>query len=165
MTTEILLVDDEQAIANVLVRSLSARGYSVHLACSGRDALSALAERVPDVMLLAINLPDLNGWEVLRRLSPTDRQRVPVIVFSASPLARSRVGEFRPAGVLLRPFPKDSLLSPCADVVAIHRSPGGASDAFLLCSCVVHRFVRGLRTVGRIPEKDLRWTSRTSSHL
>ena len=129
MTTEILLVDDEQAIANVLVRSLSARGYSVHLACSGRDALSALAARVPDVMLLDINLPDLTGWEVLRRLSPTDRQRVPVIVFSASPLAPSRVEEFRPAGVLLKPFPMDALLSLVEDVVAIHRSHGEDSDA------------------------------------
>lgn len=109
MTASVLLVDDEPPIAAVLARTLRARGYDVRIADGGRDALYALAESVPDVMLLDINLPDLTGWEVLRRMSPTDRERVPVIVFSASPLAPSRCDEFRPAGVLLKPFPVEAL--------------------------------------------------------
>jgi DNA-binding response OmpR family regulator len=118
VTTDILIVDDEQAIASVLERSLRTRGYTVHSACSGGEALAALAERVPDIMLLDINLPDLTGWEVLRRLSPIDRERVPVIVFSASPLAANRVEEFHPAGVLLKPFPIDALLHLVEAVIA-----------------------------------------------
>lgn len=106
----ILLVDDEAPIAEVLSRTLRARGFIVRVAMTGKDALFALTEAVPDVLLLDINLPDLTGWEVLRRLSPVDRVRVPIIVFSASPLAPSRVEEFRPAGVLIKPFPVDALV-------------------------------------------------------
>ena len=105
----VLLVEDEAPIADVLARSLRARGYEVRLATGGRDALVALTEAVPNVLVLDINLPDITGWEVLRRLSPADRERLPVIVFSAASLAPSRVKEFKPAGVLIKPFPIDAL--------------------------------------------------------
>ena len=110
MSTEVLLVDDEAPITAVLSTALRAHGYSVRVEASAKDAILALTESVPDVMLLDINLPDLTGWELLRRLSPLDRARIPVVVFSASPLARSRVEEFKPAGVLTKPFPIDALL-------------------------------------------------------
>ncbi len=105
----VLIVDDEPWIARTLGMTLAKKGYEVASAPSGKDALYALSEAVPDVMLLDINLPDITGWEVLRRLSPADRERVPVVVFSASPLAPSRLKEFRPAGVLIKPFPMDAL--------------------------------------------------------
>lgn len=110
MSPEVLLVDDEQPILSVLAQSLLARGYTVRTAATGEDAVLALTEGTPDLMLLDINLPDITGWEVLRRMAPLDRERVPVIVFSASPLSPRRVEEFRPAGVLLKPFPIDALL-------------------------------------------------------
>jgi two-component system OmpR family response regulator len=106
----ILLVDDEPAIAEVLSRTLQGHGHYVRVATNGMDALFAVSELEPDTILLDINLPDLTGWEVLRRLSPADRERIPIIVFSASPLAPSRVSEFHPTGVLLKPFPIDALL-------------------------------------------------------
>ncbi len=108
--TSILLVDDEPPIVEVLSRTLRARGFIVSVAMTGKDALFALTEAVPDILLLDINLPDITGWEVLRRLSPADRTRIPVILFSASPLAPNRVAEFRPAGVLIKPFPVDALV-------------------------------------------------------
>jgi DNA-binding response OmpR family regulator len=107
--TNVLLVDDEAPIADVLARSLRARGHTVRIALTGMDGLLALSEEVPDVMLLDISLPDITGWELLRRLSPLDRERVPVIAYSASPLAPSRVAEFKPAGVLTKPFPVEAL--------------------------------------------------------
>lgn len=110
MSVDVLLVDDEPPIVTVLSTTLRAHGYEVRTAATAQDALLALTEEVPDVMLLDINLPDLTGWELLRRLSPLDRQRVPIVVFSASPLAPSRVEEFKPAGVLTKPFPVDALL-------------------------------------------------------
>ncbi|MFA7295575.1 MAG: response regulator [Dehalococcoidia bacterium] len=110
MPVDVLVVDDEAPITRVLSRSLLAHGYSVRVATTGEDALVSLAEARPDVMLLDINLPDLTGWEVLRRMPPDVRARVPVIVFSAAQLARHRVEEFEPAAVLLKPFPMDALL-------------------------------------------------------
>lgn len=110
MSAHVLLVDDEAPIVAVLSTTLRAHGHEVTTAMTARDALLALTESVPDVMLLDINLPDLTGWELLRRLSPADRERIPVVVFSASPLAPSRVEEFKPAGVLVKPFPIDAVL-------------------------------------------------------
>lgn len=113
----VLLVDDEEPIVEVLGRVLRGHGYSVRTASCGADALYALTEHVPDVVLLDINLPDLTGWEVLRRLAPRDRERVPIIVLSASPLAPGRVGDFQPAGVLLKPFPVAALIELIGRVV------------------------------------------------
>ena len=122
--TEVLLVDDETPIADVLTRSLSAHGFDVRVATNGMDALYAVSESIPDVMILDINLPDLTGWEVLRRLSPADRERIPIVVFSASPLAPTRVQEFRPSGVLLKPFPVDALIRLINEVT--HTAPVAA---------------------------------------
>lgn len=124
----VLLVDDEAPIVDVLSRVLRAHGYTVQTATCGKDALYALTEDVPDVVLLDINLPDLTGWEVLRRLAPRDRQRIPVIVFSASPLAAARVEDFHPAGVLLKPFPMTALIGLIERVVN-HAPPEEAPDA------------------------------------
>lgn len=116
MSVAILLVDDEPAITEVLSRALRRRGLEVRVETTGNDTLYAITEDVPDVLVLDINLPDLTGWEVLRRLSPRDRERIPVIVFSASPLAPSRVAEFQPAGVLGKPFPVEALVRLILDV-------------------------------------------------
>lgn len=121
MSASVLLVDDEPPIVKTLSLALRAKGYSVRAVERGVDALLALAEEAPDVMLLDINLPDLTGWEVLRRMSVADRERVPVIVFSASPLTPNRIKEFRPDGVLLKPFPIDSLERLLADVTSAGR--------------------------------------------
>jgi two-component system phosphate regulon response regulator PhoB len=126
MGASVLLVEDEAPIADVLARNLRARGYEVRVETSGQDGLYALTESVPDVLVLDINLPDITGWEVLRRLSPADRSRVPVIVFSASPLAPSRVQEFKPAGVLIKPFPVEALLRLIDEATSNRREVRGA---------------------------------------
>ncbi|MGD9932425.1 MAG: response regulator [Dehalococcoidia bacterium] len=129
MSARVLLVDDEPPIVVVLATTLRAHGYQVRTAETAQDALLALAEEIPDVMLLDINLSDLTGWELLRRLSPVDRQRVPVIVFSASPLAPSRVEEFKPSGVLTKPFPVDALLRLLEETTGARSSEGTRTDA------------------------------------
>jgi DNA-binding response OmpR family regulator len=126
MGASVLLVEDEAPIADVLARNLRARGHEVRIAATGQDGLYALTESVPDVLVLDINLPDITGWEVMRRLSPTDRARVAVIVFSASPLAPSRVSEFKPAGVLIKPFPVEALVRLIDEATASQREVRGA---------------------------------------
>lgn len=124
--SSLLLVDDEAPIADVLARSLRARGHVVRVVYTGLDALLALSEEVPDLMLLDISLPDITGWELLRRLAPQDRERVPVVVFSASPLAPSRLEQFKPAGVLQKPFPIEALLRLVNDLAG---EAGGKEEA------------------------------------
>jgi DNA-binding response OmpR family regulator len=107
----VLVVDDEAPIADSLARVLRAKGYDVQIAMTGGQALDLIASTRPDVVLLDISLPDITGWEVLRRLnSGSGTASVPVITFSASPQAPERVATFKPAGVLIKPFSLDSAI-------------------------------------------------------
>jgi DNA-binding response OmpR family regulator len=106
---DVLLVEDEVALADVLARNLRARGHAVSTVGTAEGALFAMAKFWPEALVLDINLPDDSGWEVLRRLSAEDRARLNVVVISAAPVSQRRVAEFRPAHVLLKPFPVDAL--------------------------------------------------------
>jgi two-component system KDP operon response regulator KdpE len=77
----VLVVDDEAAIVLVLNRTLAAQGYVVTVATTGSEALAAIAERPPDVILLDLGLPDVDGLEVVRRVR--ERGATPIIVLSA----------------------------------------------------------------------------------
>jgi len=116
MGMRVLLVEDEAALADVIDRNLRARGHSVALAPTAQAALLNLAAERPDVLLLDVNLPDMTGWEILRRLSEDDRRHLPVVVISAAPISPKRIEEFRPARCLMKPFPIDALLRILSDL-------------------------------------------------
>jgi two-component system KDP operon response regulator KdpE len=76
----VLVVDDEPAIRRFLHTSLSAHGYSVFDAINGRDALTAVAAHRPDLVILDLGLPDIDGIEVTRRLR--EWTQVPIIILT-----------------------------------------------------------------------------------
>ncbi len=76
----VLVVDDEPAIRRFLRASLSAHGYTIREAEEGQAALSAVAADPPDLVLLDLGLPDLDGIKVTRRLR--EWTRVPIIIIS-----------------------------------------------------------------------------------
>jgi two-component system response regulator MprA len=80
----VLVVDDDQDIRESLVEILTDEGYEVTSACNGAEALDAIARRAPDVMLLDLMMPVVNGWEVLEtlRLRGT-HPKLPVVILSA----------------------------------------------------------------------------------
>ena len=77
----VLVVDDERPIRRFLRAGLEAQGYRVFDVAAGADALAQAATRAPDLVLLDLGLPDVDGFEVVRRLR--EWSRVPVIVLSA----------------------------------------------------------------------------------
>ena len=79
----ILVVDDELEVRLVLREFLSARGYTVTLADSGRAALAALDEADPQVVLLDVMMPEMDGVETLKRLHEV-RPGLPVIMVTAN---------------------------------------------------------------------------------
>jgi two-component system KDP operon response regulator KdpE len=79
--TFVLTVDDDPAILRTLGINLRARGYEVEIATDGRSALQIVHERMPDVILLDLGLPDVDGIAVLRQVRSFSQ--VPVIVVSA----------------------------------------------------------------------------------
>jgi two-component system KDP operon response regulator KdpE len=81
MTARILVVDDEPQILRFLKPSLAAAGYDVVAAASGKEALKAAATLAPDIILLDLGLPDMDGKDVIRELRAWSQ--TPVIVLSA----------------------------------------------------------------------------------
>src|SRR3954466_12614926 len=80
----ILVVDDTSANLQVLTGMLKDRGYKVRPAPSGKLALLAAQRDPPDLILLDINMPELNGYEVCERLKADDKLKgIPVIFISA----------------------------------------------------------------------------------
>jgi CheY-like chemotaxis protein len=106
----VLVVDDEQAIREFLDDILTGEGYQVSTASNGQEALTHLATAQPDLVLLDIMMPVLDGREVLRRMraDPT-LSRVAVLVMSAAADPGPLAGGFD--SFLPKPFDLDRLLS------------------------------------------------------
>jgi DNA-binding response OmpR family regulator len=77
----ILVVDDEIYITELLERILEGEGYDVTIANNGQTALVAVDNEVPDLAILDINMPGINGYEVLERIRK--RHDIPVIMLTA----------------------------------------------------------------------------------
>src|SRR3954466_719139 len=81
---EILIVDDTTANLNVLSAMLAPQGYNVRPALSGELAIKAAQKAPPDLILLDIRMPGMNGYEVCNQLKNDERTRnIPVIFISA----------------------------------------------------------------------------------
>ena len=81
---DILVVDDEPDVAKIIAMNLEFEGYRVRKALGGRQALEEVARKKPDCVLLDIMMPEVDGWEVLRRLKEDPATAgIPVIVVTA----------------------------------------------------------------------------------
>ena len=124
--TFVLVVDDEPHIVRTLTINLRARDYEVETAGDGRSALRVVEERSPDVIVLDLGLPDMDGVDVLRRIRETSV--VPVIVLSARQDSDDKV-EALDAGAddyVTKPFGMDEFL---ARVRATARRRGTTAQA------------------------------------
>jgi two-component system KDP operon response regulator KdpE len=81
MNASVLIVDDEPAIRRLLRASLQAQGYRTLEAANGAEALAALDHAAPDVMLLDLGLPDMDGLDVIRLVR--GRSSLPIVVLSS----------------------------------------------------------------------------------
>jgi two-component system KDP operon response regulator KdpE len=100
----ILLIEDEAPIRRFLRATLSTQGYRLAEAVTGRDGIAAVAMQPPDIVLLDLGLPDVDGIEVTRQLR--EWTRVPIIVLSARGQERDKVAALE-AGAddyLTKPF-------------------------------------------------------------
>jgi two-component system KDP operon response regulator KdpE len=107
----VLIVDDEPHIRRALAVNLSARGYHVHEAATGRAALETAAAHHPDVVVLDLGLPDIDGIEVVRGLRGWTA--VPIVILSVRDSERDKV-EALDAGAddyVTKPFGMDELLA------------------------------------------------------
>jgi CheY-like chemotaxis protein len=110
----VLVVDDEPQVVWVLQFSLEAEGYRTFAANNGVEALREIAEHHPNVMVLDIMMPTMDGWSVLRetmKIPREQRPRVVVVSALASVRDRAKATELGADAYVPKPFDVDDLLA------------------------------------------------------
>ncbi len=109
----VLIVDDEPGVCEKLSEQVSRQGYRVLCAATGEDALRRIDTEVPDVVVLDMSLPDMEGSEVIIRLkSDAATGRIPVLAMTGAPLGRNKEDILRNFGVniISKPWNEAELL-------------------------------------------------------
>jgi two-component system OmpR family response regulator len=134
----VLVVDDDPAINELLSSGLRFVGFAVDVAARGYDALAAVAERVPDVVVLDVMLPDCDGFEVCRRLRERGVQ-VPVVFLTARDTTDDKVNGLRLGGddYLTKPFSFEELVARIESVLRRFESSPGATRKLVVGDLVL----------------------------
>ena len=120
----VLVVDDHETNRDILSRYLQRRGHRVWTASGGRQAISLLAGRPFDLVLLDIVMPDMNGYQVLQQLKADEAlSRIPVIFISSLDDTPGKVQAFRSGGVdyVTKPFQADEVIARVENQLKISR--------------------------------------------
>jgi CheY-like chemotaxis protein len=130
MSQYALVVDDVRVAAATIAEALRLLGYETQLAYGSRQAIESLAQRMPDVILLDINMPGIDGVEVCRylRRDPLTAE-VPIIAMSSESQAET-IAQVRKAGAnafLPKPIDIDALERTLKKVLGDHRHPRARS--------------------------------------
>ena len=145
----VLVVEDDDEIAQVLQRSLRLDGYDVRIAGDGQAALDQAAAYHPDLVILDLGLPRIDGIEVARRLRAADD--VPILMLTARDAVESRV-EGLDSGAddyLVKPFEREELLARLRALLR-RRPPRGSASLMvgdLKLNPDTHEVTRGDRSV------------------
>jgi len=151
--TRILVVEDEEGIADFLRRGLILSGYEVDVVYDGESALSRAREQMPDVVVLDLMLPGLDGVEVCRRLRAASD--LPIIVLTARDAVSDKVQALN-AGAddyLTKPFAFDELL---ARLRAALRRSGPSEEILTVGDLTIRPASREVERAGRTIELTTR---------
>src|ERR1700730_9207921 len=107
----ILIVDDDESIRQIVRLCLTDEGFMVCEAANGQAALDALAEFKPDLILLDLRMPVMDGWEFSRRYEDLPGEPVPLIAFVAALNAEQECAMLTTASIVTKPFDLDDLLT------------------------------------------------------
>ncbi len=111
MAERILVVDDDPGILNLLKRGLAYAGYTIDAASNGAEALAKAMEREPDLVVLDIMMPEIDGMEVCRRLRQASD--IPILMLTAKGTVADRIAGLDGGAddYLLKPFSLDELMA------------------------------------------------------
>jgi len=112
MGKKILIVDDELDLLKVTLLRLKKTGYEVFGGVDGQEALNLARQIIPDLIILDVYLPVINGDDVAKRLKKDDElKHIPIILISANPMTLDeRVMECGADGYLAKPYEHDELI-------------------------------------------------------
>ncbi len=114
-----LVVDDDEPIRTVVADVLNDEGYDVSLAVDGSEALTSCRESCPDLILLDLNMPGVDGRQFLAAYRRDEGRHAPVVIFSAVQSAFRVAADVAADGFLSKPF----LIADLAATVRRHLAP------------------------------------------
>ena len=114
----VLVVEDEATIREMLALILDAEGYEVDLAAEGEEALAAIERTRPDIILLDMKMPGVDGYAFAKRYNASDGPKAPIIVITAARSAVEAAAEVQACASLGKPFGVDQLLEAVTDCLA-----------------------------------------------
>jgi len=121
----VLVVDDEPELRRLTESILTAHGYHVVMAAHGKDAIIHLRESCPDLIVLDLNMPVMDGWQFRaeqRYLPDKKRAAVPVLLMTGEDDATAHAGALRAVGVVKKPFDPDDLLDAVSAAIGSQQS-------------------------------------------
>jgi len=126
----ILLVEDDPAIRSLILELLAEEGYDVHVAVDGQSGVRAARSNRPDLILMDLMLPVLDGMAATRQLKrdPATCQ-IPIIAISAGTNLRIHANDLPADGVVAKPFDLDTLLAAITVQLRRRSSPEGPRPA------------------------------------
>ena len=124
---QVLVVDDEPRYLKLVGYNLEAAGYEVITAANGEEALSLVAQKIPDLIILDIRLPGIDGYEVCTRVR--EFSSVPIIMLTAKGEEREKVQGLRLGAddYVTKPFGAEELMARGETVLRRSRIPGVAA--------------------------------------
>ena len=140
----IIIIEDDPAISDLIKLNLELAGYDCRQAYSGQDAQNALADYAPDLALLDISLPDMEGYELLERFKSGG---VPVIFLTARNALVDKVKGLKMGAddYIVKPFEAMELL---ARIEAVLRRSGRKSDRIAFGGLEIHLEERAVKRDG-----------------
>lgn len=150
-STRVLVVDDETNITELVALALKYEGFAVKTAGTGRDALTAVSEFAPALVILDVMLPDVDGIEVLRRLS-RNGPRPPVIFLTARDATEDKVKGLTIGGddYVTKPFSLEELIARVRVVLRRHGGDGSKQTQLVLADLELDDEAHEVRRAGEV---------------
>ena len=122
--SKVLVVDDDPFIRSLLAAWLQDAGYLVAVAADGQQALEQVRRERPDILLLDLSMPRLDGYGVIKWLRQQPESRdLPILILSADVWAPKKLTGVRIEGILSKPFDLDEVLARVMEFVPLRELP------------------------------------------
>lgn len=126
-TRRIVYIEDEYEMIDLVRMILGSKGYKVIGAIGGREGLTMVQQELPDLVLLDLMMPDMDGWEVYQQMRAEETtQEIPVIILTAKAQSIDKVLALHIAKVdeyLSKPFSPQELIDSVGRVFAMQETP------------------------------------------
>jgi DNA-binding response OmpR family regulator len=124
----VLIIEDDEVLSKAIHAGLSTFGFQTRVANTYSTGIEMLTEGMPEVLILDIELPDGNGWDIISHLRANYPAIVPAVVVTTSTrVSRTRLREFNISRYLPKPFGIPELVESIRDIISRKRSADPAS--------------------------------------